>query len=59
MAGKAKMPKTLPPARMPAQGDEASKLAKRRAQNQLQGQRGREATDLSMDSDNDMTVLGR
>jgi hypothetical protein len=60
MGGTPKPPKPLPPVRMPAQGDEAAKQAKKRAQQQLLGSRGREATDLAPDTDSgSLDSLGR
>lgn len=47
MAGKPKMPKPQPVARMPVPDDEAALAAKKRAQNSLMAARGRESTDLT------------
>ncbi len=51
MAAKPKMPKPQEPARMPTPDDEAAMAAKKRAQNALMAQRGRESTDLTGSSD--------
>lgn len=47
MASKPKMPKPQPVTRMPLPDDEAALAAKKRAQNALMAQRGRESTDLT------------
>ncbi len=51
MASKPKMPKPQPVTRMPVPDDEAALAAKKRAQNALMAQRGRESTDLTGGSD--------
>lgn len=51
MASKPKMPKPQPVTRMPVPDDAASNAAKKRAQNSLMAQRGRESTDLTGGSD--------
>jgi hypothetical protein len=51
MASKPKMPKPQPVTRMPVPDDENALAAKKRAQNALMAQRGRESTDLTGGTD--------
>jgi len=58
MAAKPKMPKPQPVTRMPVPDDEAALAAKKRAQNALMAQRGRESTDLTS-GEGGTSYLGR